>query len=143
MNMKKKNLFSNFVNFFQKIFLKISKLQPSPQLVAIFVMVFSIFLLGGGIYDITMNPIAIFPLSSGRFIFYYPFQLHDQLLNESIGVMLFYGIGALGLFLIYQSTKHIRNPRQVSAIVKIGVALFVISFIAIEAILYWKLNVEL
>jgi len=56
--------------------------------------------------------------------------------------MILYALGALGLLLIYQSTKYIRNPRQVSSILRIGVALILIAFVAVEAILYWKLNFQ-
>jgi len=103
-------------------------------------MAMSIFLLGGGVYDILMTPIAVYPTGTGTFIYFYPNQLHEQFLDESIGIMLFYAIGVAGLFLIYQSTKYIRNPRQLSAMLRIGLVLLIIAFVAVEAILYAKLN---
>ncbi len=108
-------------------------------MIAAVIMAASIFLLGGGVYDILVQPLSVLPLS-GRFIFFYPLYLHEQLLYESMGVMILYAIGSVGLFLIYQSTKYIRNQRQFSLVFRISVALFVLSFIAIEILLYWKLN---
>ena len=133
-------MFSSLSYSFQKVSWKAATYRPSLRLIAVSLIGISVFLLGGGVYDILMNPAAIFPLSPGRFIFYYPRLLHEQILNESIGIMILYALGALGLLLIYQSTKYIRNPRQVSFILRIGVALILIAFVAVEAILYWKLN---
>ena len=120
--------------------MKTAKLRLSPRLIAGVVMAMSILLLGGGVYDILMTPIAVYPTGTGTFIYFYPNQLHEQFLDESIGIMLFYAIGVAGLFLIYQSTKYIRNPRQLSAMLRIGLVLLIIAFVAVEAILYAKLN---
>jgi len=126
----------------QKASLRLAKYRPSPILVAAVIMAFSIFLLGGGIYDIFMDPLAIWHIGGGRFISYVPYRIHEQLLMGSIGVMIIYSLGALGLLLIYQSTRYIRNPRQVSLLSKIGVALFLIAFAAVEFILYWVIHFQ-
>jgi hypothetical protein len=119
--------------------LKVATYRPSPIFIAAAVTGISIFLLGGGVYDIIMEPLAILPVG-GRFLSFLPRRLHEQLLIESIGIMIFYVLGALGLLLIYYSTRYIRNPRQVSLLSKISVALLLVAFIAVEAILFWKLN---
>jgi hypothetical protein len=101
----------------------------NPYLVAAVLMAASIFLLGGGIYDISA-PI----ISSGL----YPYPgLHNQFLNESIVIMVIYTLGSAGLILIYWSARYRRNPRQASLLVQIGVALLIIAFIIAEVILYW------
>lgn len=100
----------------------------------------SIFLLGGGIYDILMEPLAVLPIGAGRFLSYLPYRINEQLLIGSIGVMILYALGALGLLLIYHSTKYIRNPRQVTLLTRVGVALLLIAFISVEAVLFWILN---
>jgi hypothetical protein len=135
-----KRTFLSWLDSFQRASLKTAKLRLSPRLIAGVVMAMSIFLLGGGVYDILMTPIAVYPTGTGTFIYFYPNQLHEQFLDESIGIMLFYAIGVAGLFLIYQSTKYIRNPRQLSAMLRIGLVLLIIAFVAVEAILYAKLN---
>ncbi len=140
MEKKTKRTSSSLIFYFQKASVQIARLRPSSRLVAGVIVALSIFMLGGGVYDILIQPISIYPLGSGRFIYFYPYQLHDQFLNESIGIMLFYAIGVAGLFLIYQSTKYIRSPRQASAMLRIGLALLLVAFVAVEAVLYWKLN---
>ena len=122
--------------------MRLAKYRPSPIIVAAVVMAFSIFLLGGGIYDIFMDPLAIWHIGGGRFISFVPYRIHEQLLMGSIGVMILYSLGALGLLLIYQSARYIRRPRQVSLLSKIGVALFLIAFAAVEFILFWILHFE-
>ena len=102
----------------------------------------SIFLLGGGIYDIFMEPLTILPIGGGRFLSYVPYRIHEQLLMGSIGVMILYSLGAVGLLLIYQSTRYIRKPQQVSLLSKVGVALFLVSFVAVEFVLYWILHFQ-
>jgi len=108
---------------------KIMNYRPSPYLIAAALMAASIFLLGGGIYDISTPDI-----SSG--LYPYP-SLHYQFLNESIIVMVIYALGSAGLILIYWSAKYRRNPRQASLLIQVGVALLIIAFIIVEVILYW------
>ena len=142
MTKKMRRRFSSASFSIQKASLRLAKYRPSPILVAVVIMAFSIFLLGGGIYDIFMEPLAIWHIGGGRFISYVPYRIHEQLLMGSIGVMIIYSLGALGLLLIYQSTRYIRNPRQVSLLSKIGVALFLIAFAAVEFILYWVIHFQ-
>jgi len=126
----------------QKASLKLATYRPSPILIAIIVMGISIFLLGGGIYDIFMEPLAILPIGSGRFLSYIPYRIHEQLLVGSIGIMILYAIGVAGLLLIYHSTKYVRNPRQVSFLSIGGVTLLLLAFISTEAVMFWILNYQ-
>jgi len=139
---KMKRRFSSASFSIQKVSVRLAKYRPSPILVAAVVMAVSIFLLGGGIYDIFMEPYAIIPIGGGRFISYVPYRIHEQLLMGSIGVMILYSLGALGLLLIYQSTRYIRRPRQVALLSRIGVALFLVAFAAVEFILFWVIHFQ-
>jgi hypothetical protein len=98
----------------------------------------SIFLLGGGMYDIISKPIAVLPIQ-GRIIFYYPYYIHEQFLNESIAVMIIYALGVSGLFLIYRSTGQIRDRRQATMFLVVGILFLALSFVMTEAIVYWKI----
>jgi len=108
---------------------KVMNYRPNPYFVAVALMVASIFLLGGGVYNVSTPDI-----SSG--LYPYP-SLHYQFLNESITIMVIYALGSAGLILIYWSAKYRRNPRQASLLIQIGVALLIIAFIIVEVILYW------
>ena len=134
--------FSSWGYSLQKITTKLATYRPSRFFIAAIAMSAAIFLLGGGIYDILMEPVAAIPLGSGRFLSFIPYQIHEQLLMGSLAVMILYALGTTGLLLIYRSTRYVRNPRQVSFLTKIGVAFILVSFIAIEIVLYWILNYQ-
>jgi hypothetical protein len=134
--------FSSWGYSLQKITTKLATYRPSRSFIAAIAMSVAIFLLGGGIYDILMEPVAAIPLGSGRFLSFIPYQIHEQLLLGSLAVMILYALGTTGLLLIYRSTKYVRNPRQVSFLTKIGVAFILVSFAAIEIVLYWILNYQ-
>jgi hypothetical protein len=136
--------FSSWSYTLQKAGVKIATYRPSSFLIAGVIIAGAIFLLGGGIYDILMwsqmNPYIL--LSSGRYLSYVPYQIHEQVLMGSIGVIILYILSTVGLLMIYQSTRYIRNPRQVSLLIKIGAGLMLISFVAIESVLYWIINFQ-
>jgi len=134
--------FSSWGYSLQKITTKLATYRPSRFFIAAIAMSAAIFLLGGGIYDILMEPVAAIPLGSGRFLSFIPYQIHEQLLMGSLAVMIIYALGTTGLLLIYRSTRYVRNPRQVSFLTKIGVAFILVSFAAIEIVLYWILNYQ-
>ena len=125
----------------QKAGVRIVAFRVSPTLIAAVVMAFSVFLLGGGIYDVAWKPPAIYPWE-GRFLSYIPYRIHEQLLMGSVGVMILYGLGALGLILVYHSTKYVRRPRQLSILSMVGIALLLVAFIAVELTLYWILHFQ-
>lgn len=129
---------SSLVYLNRRIYRRLANLRPSLTIVAIFLISASIFLLGGGIYDIIMKPLAILPMR-GRLIYYYPYYIHEQFLNESIAVMILYTIGILGFFLIYQSTRYARNLRQATMLLAVGITFLAISYIIIEAIIFGKI----
>lgn len=115
--------------------------KPPRNVVAIILMLFAIFLLGGGIYSVSMPIRSVIPYASG-FIFLYP-SLHDQMLGESIAVMIIYALGAAGLILVYRSIKYLRNPGQASALMRAGIILFIIMVIVLEIALYsWKIGLR-
>jgi hypothetical protein len=119
----------------QKAYTRIITLKPPTLILSAIVMATSIFLLGGGIYDIVEQPIIAF-VSGGRIIPYYPEALNEQLVAESIATMILYFFGATGLLLTYQSTKHAYNPRTAYTMLMIGLLLFVIGWIFVEFYLF-------
>jgi len=123
----------------RRIYKTLLKLRVPTIIIAVSLTGLSIFLLGGGIYDITSNPIAIIPLR-GRIITVYPYYIHEQTLTASIGIMILYAIGTAGLLMLYHSTRYLRNPRQASILILVGLTLLVLTFIAAEFILHIKMH---
>jgi hypothetical protein len=113
----------------------ISTMRPSNLIIPIFAIVFAVFLLGGGLYDIIMKPLpAVY--YQGRFLFLYP-QLSEQFISDSIIAMTAYALGIAGLIAIYQSTRYVYKPRQAYMMLLIGVALLLFSYVFLEAIIHY------
>ncbi len=127
---------SSLSYYLQKAYWKIVTLKPSTVLLAALAVAASIFLLGGGIYDILEQPIVAFVGSGGRIIPYYPQALNEQLLGESIASMILYSMGISGLILMYQSTKYAYSPREAFTTLLIGFILLLIGWILVEFYLF-------
>jgi hypothetical protein len=116
----------------QKTYEKVVTAKPSIFVVAAAVVGLSVFLLGGGIYDILIKPIVAIVASGGRIITFYPFGLSEQFLLESIVIMIFYALGVAGFLIAYRSTKYAYNPRQAYRFLLVGAALLIVAFILVE-----------
>ena len=115
----------------QRAYWKIVTAKPSLLIFAVAIIAASIFMLGGGVYDILEKPFFAFFIE-GRFIGVYPYSLNEQLLAESIFVMLVYAIGAGGILLTYQSTKYAYRPRQAFMFLLIGIVFIIVAYICVE-----------
>ena len=132
--------FSSLVFSLRKAYQRIQIAKPSPLLFAVLAIALSIFLLGGGVYDILEKPLALLPGLQGRWIFYIPYRLHEQTLNQSLIAMLLYTLGVTGFLLMYQSTKFAYKPRQASTLLLIGAVLTVLAFFCCEYIIWLVFN---
>jgi len=113
--------------------------KPSLLVMAFAVIGLCIFLLGGGVYDVLTEQLLIgYP--AGRLIFYYPRRLHDQVLLESLTVMIGYAMGVAGFLLTYQSTKYAYKPRQAFMLLLTGVVLIFLAYLYIEYVLWLKIG---
>lgn len=129
---------SSFTYSIRKTYWKIVTAKPSLMVIALVLIGASIFLLGGGIYDLLEKPLIAVFQSGGTFISFFPFDLNAQLLIESISTMTFYTIGVLGFLLAYQSTKYAYKPRQAFIFLVMGCVLIIIAYIFIERSLLSK-----
>jgi len=120
----------------QKAYKKLVTLKFSTVLLSVLAIATSIFLLGGGIYDIVEQPIIAFTTQSGRIIPYYPEALNEQLLGESIASMVLYSLGIIGLILTYQSTKYANSPREAYTLLLIGLLLLLVGWVLVEFYLF-------
>lgn len=133
--------FSSLAFSMQKAYQKILNIRLPWLIIALMGVAASIFLLGGGVYDIIEKPMAIVPGGAqGRWIFYWPYQLNAQSLNESIIVMLLYGIGFGGFWAMYQSTKYAYKPRQAFILLLAGAVLVILAYFSCETIINLKLG---
>jgi len=117
----------------------ISRLKFSEKVMIILVLTLTIFILGGGIYDLIYRPVSTIPFM-GRYVFYYPYSINEQTLNESITVMIFYVIGTVGMILMYQSTKYTSSPRRAYATLLLGIVLFILGYGLTEVLYRMKVG---
>ena len=130
---------ADFAFYIQRAYGKMVTAKPSMLVITVVAVAFSIFLLGGGVYDILEKPLLAIPLS-GRWIFYYPYTVHEQSVLDSLIAMLLYAIGATGFWLTYQSTKYAYKPRQAFIFLLIGATFIVIAYLYIEYVIWLKLS---
>ena len=116
----------------QKTYEKIITAKPSLFVVAISAVAVSLFLLGGGIYDILIQPIVAIVASGGQIISFYPYGITEQLLLESVIIMVFYAMGFTGFIIAYRSTKYAYSPRQAYRFLLVGCVLLIISYVLVE-----------
>jgi lysylphosphatidylglycerol synthetase-like protein (DUF2156 family) len=126
-----KRSFSSLAYFMQKGYWKIVTARPSVAVVTAIVIAASIFLLAGGVYNLLEKPLTLW-WTGERFVFYYPYSLNEQFVLESVFIMIFYALGALGFLLTYQSTKYAYRPRQAFILLLTGSLLIFAAYICVE-----------
>jgi len=132
--------FSSLAYVARKTYWRIVTAKPSLLVIAFAVVGFSIFLLGGGVYDLIVPYVPIgFPYGR-RVLFFYPRRVHEQVFLESLTVMTVYGIGIAGFLLTYQSTKYAYRPRQAFMLLLVGCLLIFIAYLYIENIIWMKMS---
>jgi hypothetical protein len=111
-------------------FRRISTAQPSTFIVSIVVIASAVFLFGGGLYTVIIQPLPS-AYVSGRFYFIYP-DLSYQFISDTVISTMLYAIGFVGILAIYQSTKYAYKPRQAYMMLVIGVALVFLAYVFLE-----------
>jgi len=119
-------------------FRKISTAKPSTFFVSIIVIASAVFLFGGGLYTIILQPLPS-AYVSGRFYFLYP-DLSGQFISDTVIAAMLYVIGFIGILAIYQSTKYAYKPRQAYMMLVIGLALLLMAYIFLEDSILIKLS---
>lgn len=119
-------------------FSKISTAKPSTFLVTATVLAATLFLFGGGLYDIINRPLPAVYYNS-RFYFLYP-DLGSQFLFDTVISVILYLVGFIGLLTVYQSSKHAYNPRQAYMMLIIGATFLLLTYIFLEYFIRLKLS---
>ena len=138
MSRKVKKSVSSLPYSMNRLYRRISTAKPSTLILGIIAIAIAIFLFGGGLYNVIMQPLpAVY--YGGRFIFLYP-QLSEQFITDSIVATILYSLGIVGLIAIYQSTKYAYKPRQAYMMLLMGVALLFLAYIFLESAIRIKIS---
>jgi hypothetical protein len=119
-------------------FRKISTAQPSTFIVSIIVIASAVFLFGGGLYTVIIQPLPS-AYVSGRFYFIYP-DISYQFISDTVISTMLYAMGFIGIIAIYQSTKYAYKPRQAYMMLVIGVTLLFLAYVFLEDAINIKLG---
>jgi hypothetical protein len=123
---------STFSYRLQKFYEGIITSKPSLFVIGVLAVAFAFFLLGGGVYDMMVENVAVaYFTASGALYVFYP-SLSEQFLLESMLIMIFGAIGFVGFITAYRSTKYAYNPRQAYQLLLVGCVLLTIAYILIE-----------
>lgn len=117
-----------------KIYRRVSTTKPSTSILSAIIIAFVIFLFGGGIYNLIVRPYpAVY--YGGRFVLVYP-QVSEQFIADSLVATILYAFGAIGLIMIYQSTKYAYSPRQAYMMLIIGTILLLLAYTSLELVMH-------
>ena len=106
------------------------------MLVTASVVLFTAFIVGGGIYDILDNPPAILPGPRG-WITVHPY-MSEQTLNESLLSMVLTVSAFAGLFVSYRSTQVTYDTRRATTMLILGIALILMALAGSHYLLILK-----
>jgi len=138
MSRKVKKKISSMSYSINRLYRKISTAKPSTLILSIIAISVTIFLFGGGLYNIIIRPYpAVY--YGGRFLFLYP-HLSEQFITDSIVATILYTLGIVGLITIYQSTKYAYKPRQAYMMFLVGLVLLFLAYIFLEVSIQIKLG---
>lgn len=115
----------------QKTYERILNAKPSLFLVSAVAIGATLFFMGGGVYDLLVQPIIAYISQSGEVLAFYP-GLNDQFVLGSLIVMILYALGVTGFLIAYRSTKYAYNPRQAYRFLLIGCAMILIAYFFVE-----------
>lgn len=133
----KESVFTKLLRKLRKIYIPRSTLyKPSTSVIILCLTALTIFILGGGIYDVMEKPLAVLPTPSNP-IFYFP-GISEQLLNESLIFVIFLTMGIGGGLLAFRSTSYVYRPREAKMFLLLGLTLLIIAFLGCEILLMLK-----
>ena len=110
--------------------------KPSVAWMSFVFVAVTIFILGGGIYDLMERPIIVMP-SPSQPIWYYS-GMSDQTLNESLFFSLALVMGISGVYIAFRSTRHAYQSREARMLLLVGIVLVLLAFISSEVLMSWK-----
>jgi hypothetical protein len=115
------------------------RLESVSKYAGVAMIIFLIFILGGGVYDIINQPQSVVSTSSGSYSSIYP-GYGDQTINESIVSMFLYGSGFIGLYLVTRSTQVLYDKSKANMNLLVGIGLAVIGFAGAYVLLILKVS---
>jgi len=109
-------------------------------LITVSLVLFTAFIVGGGIYDLLDNPPALLPGPKG-WVAVHPY-MSEQTLNESILSMIFTLLIFVGMFTAYRSTQIAYDSKRATTMLILGIALILLGLSGSHYLLILKRQVS-
>lgn len=108
---------------------------PHQYIIAILVLL-AVFLLAGGIYDVSQPTLTLGFTSQG----YQPIYpgIDSQFIVESFSIAIFLLLGTVGLVLIKQATTTVQDARPANFMLALGIGFLILSLAAAIMMIYIK-----
>lgn len=103
-----------------------SRIMIPKNYLAFAVVLFCLFILGGGIYNLLEDPPSIIPLQTG-YTSLHPY-MNEQTSTEGYVIMLINGFTIAGFYMTYRSTQVAYNRTAANRWLMAGIALIVLGF---------------
>jgi hypothetical protein len=129
-SLTKKAFFTNFIS------IDLSYERYHKYLLAA-ILFSTIFLLTGGIYNLTENPPFVQPWKGVGVIYR---SINEQFILESLIAALYITLGTGGVFLIHYSTRYIYDSNRSISYLILGIILTLIASWSISALYHFKMN---
>lgn len=113
-------------------------LKPPLFIFIIALATITIFLLGGGVFDVVEKNVPTIVPGPGQQWTFVIRSLSGQTLTESVYSMIFYAVGAAGLYLVFRSTRYAYRRRQAWILLSVGLCMVIMAFIGCEMLLNLK-----
>jgi hypothetical protein len=113
------------------------QLETISRYAGILMVIFIVFVLGGGVYDIIESPPASLQTSSGALTSISPYA-GEQTINESVVAMLLYSTCFVGLFLVGRSTQVLYDKSKANISLMVGLGLAITGFAGAYVVLILK-----
>jgi hypothetical protein len=114
--------------------------RASMKFVAIAAVIFCIFLIGGGIYDLLENPPSILPGPGDSWIAIHPY-MGEQTLNESFVNMVLNSLTFVGMVLALKSTQIVYDSKRANTMLIISLVLILLGSAGNHFLMVLKRNV--
>jgi hypothetical protein len=110
------------------------------NLIAWAIILLTVFIAGGGMYDILDNPPVLFPGPQGGWVAVHPY-MSEQTLNESLVSMIltFFMFG--GMLAAYKSSQVTYDAKRANTMLILGITLILLGFVGSHYLLILKRSV--
>ena len=126
---------------FRMSFIRLAPGSRSPLLpIAEFLIGgFTVFVLAGGLFVLTQGGQGLLNVASG-YSFVYPGDINNQTTQEAVFTTLIYGLGILGLYMMFMSTRYAYRPKRAYGYLAFGMIMAVIFIVSLYVLIYDKIG---